>query len=55
MAHHALVVVEAGRSVAGDVAAVLDLLKGTTASVSLVLNKTPVQTLRHNKDYYYPY
>jgi Mrp family chromosome partitioning ATPase len=53
--HHALVVVEAGRSVTSDVATVLDLLKGTAASVSLVLNKTPIPSTSRYKDYYYPY
>jgi capsular exopolysaccharide synthesis family protein len=53
--HHALVVVEAGRSTASDVGNVLQLLQGSTAAVSLVLNKTPVAGSAHYRDFYYPY
>lgn len=53
--HHALVVVEAGRSTAIDVANVLQLLQGSAAAVNLVLNKTPVPGSARYKDYYYPY
>jgi capsular exopolysaccharide synthesis family protein len=53
--HHALVIVEAGRSTASDVAHVLQLLQGSTAAVNLVLNKTPVPGSARYKDYYYPY
>lgn len=53
--HHALVVVEAGRSTAGEVGNVLQLLQGSSAAVNLVLNKTPVPGAARYKDYYYPY
>jgi receptor protein-tyrosine kinase len=53
--HHALVVVEAGRSTATDVGNVLQLLQGSTAAVNLVLNKTPVPGSARFKDYYHPY
>ena len=53
--HHALVIVEAGRSTAGDVGNVLHLLKGSAAAVNLVLNKTPLPGSARYKDYYYPY
>lgn len=53
--HHALVIVEAGRSTSGEVAEVLQLLQGSAASVNLVLNKTPVPGSSRYKDYYYPY
>ena len=53
--NHALVVVEAGRSTASDVGHVLDLMKGSAASVNLVLNKTPVTASSRYMDYYYPY
>ena len=53
--HHALVIVEAGRSTTNDVAQVLELLQGSAASVNLVLNKTPVPASARYKDYYYPY
>jgi Mrp family chromosome partitioning ATPase len=55
LVHYALVVVEAGRSTSGDVATVLQLLKGTSATVNMVLNKTPVPEASRYKDYYYPY
>ncbi len=54
-ANHALVVVEAGRSTAGDVGQVLQLLKGTNVTVSLVLNKAPASGHSRYKEYYYPY
>jgi Mrp family chromosome partitioning ATPase len=54
-ADHALVVVEAGRSTASDVGQVLQLLQGTSATVSLVLNKAPDSRSTRYKDYYYPY
>ena len=53
--HHALVIVEAGRSTAGDVGNVLQLLNGSAAAVNLVLNKTPLPGSSRYKDYYYPY
>jgi capsular exopolysaccharide synthesis family protein len=53
--NHALVVVESGRSTENDVGQVLQLLKGTAATVSLVLNKTPVPASARYHDYYYPY
>jgi receptor protein-tyrosine kinase len=53
-AHHALVVVEAGRSTATDVGNVLQLLQGSAAAVNLVLNKTPVPGSARYQDYYYP-
>lgn len=55
LVHHTLVVVEAGRSTASDVSAVVDLLKGTSANISMVLNKTPIPNTPRYKDYYYPY
>jgi len=48
-----LVVVEAGRSTAADVAQVVDLLRGTPATVSVVLNKVPVSALPYRHDMYY--
>ncbi|MCK6369914.1 MAG: CpsD/CapB family tyrosine-protein kinase [Gammaproteobacteria bacterium] len=54
-ANHALVVVEAGRSTVSDVSQVLQLLKGTAVTVSLVLNKAPASGHARYKDYYYPY
>ncbi len=53
--HHALVIVEAGRSTSSDVSQVLQLLQGSAAAVNLVLNKTPVPGSSRYKDYYYPY
>lgn len=53
--HHALVVVEAGRSTASEVGNVLQLLQGSAAEVNMVLNKTPVPGSARYKDYYYPY
>jgi receptor protein-tyrosine kinase len=53
--NHALVVVEAGRTTVADVGNVLQLLQGSAATVSLVLNKTPVAGAARGKDYYYPY
>jgi Mrp family chromosome partitioning ATPase len=53
--HHALVIVEAGRSTMSDVSHVLQLLQGSAAAVNLVLNKTPVPGSARYKDYYYPY
>ncbi len=55
IAQHTLIVVEAGRSTTSDVAAVVDLLKGTSANISMVLNKTPIANTPRYKDYYYPY
>jgi hypothetical protein len=52
--HHALIVVESGKSTAAEVAQALQLLEGTPATVSMVLNKTPVRTNLRDKDYYYP-
>ena len=53
--HHAIVVVEAGRSTVNEVGNVLQLLQGSAAAVNLVLNKTPVPGSARYKDYYYPY
>lgn len=48
-----LVVVEAGRSTAADVAQVVDILRGTSATVSIVMNKVPVAALSYRHDMYY--
>jgi receptor protein-tyrosine kinase len=53
--HHALVVVEAGRSTASEVGQVLDILKGSAAAVSMVLNKTPTPGAARHEEYYYAY
>jgi len=50
--NHSLVVVESGRSTSADVTQMLDILKGSPASVSLVLNKTPAAGASRNSDYY---
>lgn len=55
LVHHALIVVEAGRSTAGEVGNVLQLLQGSAAAVNFVLNKTPLAGSARYKDYYYPY
>lgn len=55
LVHHTLVIVEAGRSTASDIASVVGLLKGTSANISMVLNKTPIHNSPRYKDYYYPY
>jgi protein-tyrosine kinase len=52
---HALVVVEAGRSTSSEVGQVLDLMKGSQASVNLLLNKTPAPGAARHEEYYYPY
>lgn len=54
-AHHALVVVEAGRSTASEVSNVLAVLKGSAAAVSLVLNKSPAPPAARHEEYYYSY
>lgn len=51
-AHHALVVIEAGRTTASEVAQVLELLKSAPAAVSLVLNKAPAPRSTRNEGYY---
>ncbi len=53
--HHALVVVEAGRSTASEVSQVLDLMRESSASVNVVLNKTPGGGSAGQHDYYYAY
>ncbi len=52
---HALVVVEAGRSTAGEIDQVLDLLRASAASINVVLNKTPAPAAVRHQDYYNAY
>ncbi|MBW7929785.1 MAG: AAA family ATPase [Gammaproteobacteria bacterium] len=52
-ARQVLVVVEAGRSTAADVAQVVDILRGTSATVSIAMNKVPVAALSYRHDMYY--
>lgn len=52
-AHHALVVVEAGRSTASEVSHALEVLKGLTIGVSMVLNKSPAPPAARHEEYYY--
>lgn len=50
--NHSLVVVESGRSTASDIGQILQLLQGSPASVSLILNKTPAAGASRYHDYY---
>ncbi|MBM4197422.1 MAG: protein tyrosine kinase [Gammaproteobacteria bacterium] len=55
LAHHTLVVVEAGRSTVSDIAATVELLKSTPAGLNIVLNKSPMRNSPRYRDYYYSY
>jgi len=48
-----LLVVEAGRSTAADIAQAVDILRGTTATISIAMNKVPVAALSFRHDMYY--
>lgn len=48
-----LLVIEAGRSTAADIAQSIDILRGASTTVSIAMNKVPVTALSHRHDMYY--
>jgi receptor protein-tyrosine kinase len=52
---HTLIVVEAGRSTATNIGAVLNVLKEVESTVSFVLNKAPASEALPEKGYHYNY